>query len=121
MVLAVPAGLLGLAERLDLLHFFGRELARNLPPRHLLGLNLVAYTVNDLRVRQRGDVSDIGEVGDPSDHPPHDLSGAGLRHVWDDPDVLRSRDLPDLRLDRLGHLLGLNLVAYTVNDLRVQT
>src|SRR5215216_4367218 len=97
--------LLGLTEPLDLLLLLPRQLARSLAAGHLLALDLVPDLVDDLRVRQRAHVSYVGEVGDPGNDPAHDLSGAGLRHVVDDPDALRSRDLADLRLDPLGHLV----------------
>jgi hypothetical protein len=54
--------LLGLTERLELLHLLRRELPRNLAAGHLLALDLLADVVDDLRVRQRTHVSDIGEV-----------------------------------------------------------
>src|SRR5215510_5447686 len=66
--------------------------------------------LDDLRVGQRGDVPDVGEVGHRRDHPAHDLPGPGLGHVRHDPHVLRPRDLADLGLDRLGDLAG-HLVA----------
>src|SRR5438034_2539604 len=59
---------------------------------------------HDLGVGQRGDVADVGEVGHGRDDPAHDLAGPGLRHVGDDPDVLRPRDLADHGLDRLADL-----------------
>src|SRR3989442_3137648 len=65
----------------------------------------MAYAIYDLRVRKRGNVSNIGEVGASSKDPTHDLARAGLGHIRDDPDILRSRDLPDLSLNRSGHLL----------------
>src|SRR6266487_80879 len=71
----------------------------------LLALDVTAYALYDLRVRKRRSVSNIGEVGASSKDPTHDLAGAGLGHIRDDPDMLRSRDLPDLSLNRLGHLL----------------
>src|SRR6266545_5545514 len=72
---------------------------------HLLALDVVADVIDDFGVRQRGHVADVGEVGDRSDDSAHDLPGASLGHVRDDPNVLRPRDLADLNLDRLGHLL----------------
>src|SRR6266446_1788108 len=65
----------------------------------------MAYAVYDLRVRKRRNVSNISEVGDRSKDPAHDFARAGLGHIRDDPDILRSRDLPDLRLNRPGYLL----------------
>src|SRR5215216_6175862 len=102
--------LLGLTEPLDLLELLLRQLARRLAAGHLLTPDLVCDLVDDLRVRQRAHVSDLGEVGGRGDNSAHDLSGAGFRHVRDDPDLLRSRDLADLVVDRLGHLL-LDLLA----------
>src|SRR2546426_9775734 len=65
----------------------------------------MAYALYDLRVRKRRNVSNIGKVGGRSKDPAHDLARASLGHIRDDPDILRSRDLPDLSLNRLGHLL----------------
>src|SRR5665648_446409 len=104
-----PGRLLG-AERRDLLQLLRGELARSLATGHLLTLDVLADVLDDLGVRQRGRVSDIGEVRDRGDDPAHDLSGARLRHVRNDPDVRRARDLPDMALDRLAHLL-LDLAA----------
>src|SRR6266487_2508971 len=98
-------GLLDLTERLDLLEFLRRKLAWSLAAGHLLVVDVVSDVVDDLGVRQRGYVPNVGEVGDAGDNPAHDLPGARLGHVRDDPDVLRSRDLPDLPLDRLEYLL----------------
>src|ERR671937_1021343 len=100
-----PTSLLDAAEGLDLLQLLRRQLARSLAAFHLLGLHLVADVLDDLWVRERRDVADVGEVRDACDHAPHDLPGARLRHVGDDPNVLRTRDLSDLLLDRLRHLL----------------
>src|SRR6266540_1419734 len=66
---------------------------------------MLADVLDDLRVREGGHVADVGEVGDRGDDPAHDLAGAGLGHVRDDPDVLGPGDLADLGVDRLGHLL----------------
>src|SRR5271166_1007641 len=102
-------GLFG-AERLDLGRFGLGELARHLAVRGLGRLYLVPDVLDDLGVGQRGDVADVGEVGDGRDDPAHDLAGPGLGHVGDDPDVLRPGDLPDYGLDRLADL-GRHLVA----------
>src|SRR5919204_2513554 len=92
-------------EGCDLLLLLLRELTRHLAAAELLALHEAADLVDDLRVRQRGDVPDVGEVGDAGDHATHDLARAGLRHVRDHPDVLGARDLADLALDRLRHRL----------------
>src|SRR5947208_9286958 len=71
----------------------------------LLALDVAAYAVYDLRIRKRRNVSNIGEIGGSGKDPAHDLARAGLGHIRDDPDILRSRDLPNLSLNRPGHLL----------------
>src|SRR6266542_2836375 len=94
-----------LAERRDLLLLLLGELARALPAGELLALHVMPDVLDDLGVRERCRVADVGEVGDRGDHPAHDLARAGLRHVRDDPHVLRARDLPDLLIDRVADLL----------------
>src|SRR2546428_612187 len=44
-------------------------------------------------------------LGASSKDPTHDLARAGLGHIRDDPDILRFRNLPDLSLNRQGHLI----------------
>src|SRR5665648_717406 len=63
-----PGRLLG-AERRDLLQLLRCELARSLATVHLLALDVRAAVLDDLGVRQRGRVSDIGEVRDRGDDP----------------------------------------------------
>ena len=78
------------------------ESSRGVSPRvNLLALDMTARTIDDLRIGKRRNVSHRSEVGDRSKNPAHDLTRAGLGHISDDPDVLRSRDLPDLPLNRL--------------------
>src|SRR3970040_1778320 len=72
------APLLSGTERLEFLHFLRREFARNLATRQLLALDVAADGLDDLGIRQRRRVPDRGEIGDRSDDPAHDLSGAGL-------------------------------------------
>src|SRR6516164_428659 len=98
------------AERLDLCLFFLGELARRLAVGELLRLNLMPDRLHYLRVGQRGDVADVGEVRHGRDDPAHDLAGPGLGHVGDYPDILRPRDLADHGLDRLADL-GRHLLA----------
>src|SRR5258708_32115523 len=74
----------------------------------LLALDLMAYALDDLGVRQRRHVANISEVAGRSKDPAHDLARAGLGHIRDDPDMPRSGDWPDLPLNRLAYLL-LNL------------
>src|SRR5258708_5171728 len=104
------AWLLDTPKQLDLLNLRLRECAWNLATGQLLALDLTAYALDDLGIGKRRDVSHIGKVGDRSKDPAHDLARAGLGHIRDDPAILRSRDLPDLRLNRPGHLL-LNLLT----------
>src|SRR6266498_1500667 len=68
-------------------------------------MDLVADVLDDLGVGEGGHVADIGKVGDRGDDPAHDLAGASLGHVRDDPDVLWPGDLADLGVDRLDNLL----------------
>src|SRR5580700_6150167 len=91
-----------LPEGLDLVFLGLAQLAGYLALGALGGLDLLADLVHDLRVGERGDVAGVGEVGGRGDHAAHDLAGPGLRHVGDDPDVLRPGDLADVGFD--GHL-----------------
>src|SRR5438552_5118516 len=100
-----PPHLLGLSERLDFLLFLGCELPRALSPLDLLGLDLLPDRVNNLRIRERRDVAGTREVGDAGDDPPHDLARPSLRHIRDDPDILRPGDFADQLLDRTRHLV----------------
>src|SRR6266568_1085723 len=97
--------LINTTKQLDLLDLHLRERAGNLAMRKLLALDVTEYALHDIRVCQRHHVSNISEVGDRSKDPAHDLARAGLGHIRDDPDMLRSGDLPDLNFNRPGHLL----------------
>src|SRR3989442_2794058 len=98
-----PPALLRPTECLDLRELLRRELARDLAAGYLLRLDVAADLVDDLGVCQGARVSDVGEVGDSGDDPPHDLAGARLWHVRDDPDVLWPGDCASRALDRRGH------------------
>src|SRR3989442_5016870 len=97
--------LLHTPKQLDLLNLLLREFAWKLATCQLRALDIIAYALDDLRVGKRRYVSNIGEVGARSKNPTHDLARAGLGHIRNDPDILRSRDFPDLSLNRPGHLL----------------
>src|SRR5215813_12043488 len=97
--------LLAAPERLEFLELLCRQFARNLAAGHLFILDVTANVFHDFGIRECGRVPHVGEIGDGCDHPAHDLAGAGLRHIRDDPDVLRARDLPDLGLDRPDHFV----------------
>src|SRR5580700_1423914 len=94
-----------LPEGLDLVFLGLAQLAGYLALGALGGLDLLADLVHDLRVGERGDVAGVGEVGGRGDHAAHDLAGPGLRHIGDDPDVLRPGDLADVGFDRLLDLV----------------
>src|SRR6266567_8916166 len=72
----------------------------------------MAYALYDLRVRQRRNVSNIGEVAASRKNSAHDLARTRLGHILDDPDILRPRNLPNLGINRPGHFL-LNVPTWT--------
>ena len=74
---ARPRPLLGVAEGVDLLLLLGGELPGHLAPGRLLALDLAADLLDYLGVGQGADVAHVGEVGDPGDHPAHDLARSG--------------------------------------------
>src|SRR5215472_9860086 len=92
------------AELGDLLHLGLAQLARQLALGNLRALHVVPYPLDHLGVGKRRDVADIREVGHGRDYPAHDLPRPGLRHVRDDPDVLRPGDLANLDLDGAADL-----------------
>src|SRR5258708_18062143 len=65
---------------------------------------MMADSLDDLRVGKRRDVSNVGEVGARSKDPAHDFARAGFGHICNDPDIPRSRDRTNLRLNCPGHL-----------------
>ena len=80
------------------------------PHLNLGALDLPAYVLNDLRIRQRGGVPHVHEVGDGSDHTAHYLSGPSLGQVFGDPNVSGPRYWADDSrgglLDLIRHLFG---------------
>src|SRR5512145_1173315 len=71
---------------------------------HLLDL------LDNLGVGQGHDVTDITVVGNGTENAPHDLAGAGLGHIRNDPDLAALGDLADLVdngvVDLLDNLVG---------------
>src|SRR5688500_14488661 len=80
---------------------------RNIPylPRSVLsGAGLVPDRVDDAGVGKRRDVTEIALLGDITQQPAHDLSGARLGQVGREHDLLRSRELADHLGDVLPQL-----------------
>src|SRR5262249_19902272 len=93
------------AERADFGGLLWRQRARDLAVREFLALDVVLDAVHNIRVRQRGHITHIGEVRDAGDHAAHDLAGPRFGHVRHDPHVRGPGDLPDLVLDRRRDLV----------------
>src|SRR5260370_35055046 len=89
-----PDGLLRPPELANFLELLPRQFSRHIAARHLRCLHLRAYRLHDLRICEGGDIAGAHEVGYAGDDPAHDLSGAGLGHVRNDPHILRARALP---------------------------
>ena len=73
-----------------------------------MSLTIFLNLLNNFRVGKRHDVADITVVGYGTKYPPHDLAGAGFRHIGHDPDLPTFGNLADLEgngiIDFLGNL-----------------
>src|SRR5690606_21622544 len=70
--------------------------------------------VDDVRVREGRDVTELAALGDVLEQAAHDLAGAGLRQVLGEQHLRRPGDLADALADVLAQLLGQLVVALEV-------
>src|SRR6516165_2052785 len=98
-----------LAEPLDI---FGPGLGWD--PR--LALDHDADFLDDLRVGQRSDITNVHSVRDCRQHPAHDFARACLGHVRNNTNVLGSRNLADHRLENANDL-AFNKLAWRESGL----
>jgi hypothetical protein len=92
--------LIRVPEGLYLFELFLCQLARYFAALDLFGVNVMLDDLDDLWIRKRGDIARARKVGDACYDAAHDLARSSLRHIGDDPDVLRPSDLPYQVLDR---------------------
>src|SRR6266851_5054859 len=62
-------------------------------------LDEFANLLDDVGVRESGDVAGVHVIGDGGEDAAHDLSGAGFGHVWDDVDGFGAGDFADHGFD----------------------
>src|SRR6266576_559175 len=62
-------------------------------------LDELANLLDDVGVREGGDVAGVHVIGDGGEDAAHDLAGAGLGHVWNDVDGLGAGDFADHGFD----------------------
>src|SRR5215467_15388019 len=62
-------------------------------------LNEFADLLDDVGIRERGDVAGVHAIFDRGEHASHDFAGARLWHVRNHVDILGPRDFADHRLD----------------------